>query len=68
MADQLTDDSPMPWGQYKGTKMANLEARYLLWIRDNMKRSSGTKHVFDYIDDNLEILKKECSQTTKEEF
>lgn len=65
MADQLTDDSPMPFGKFQGQKMINVPGHYLLWIRDNMKRSSGTKHVFDYIDDNLEILKKECSQTTK---
>jgi len=68
MADQLTDDSQMPFGKFQGQKMINVPGAYLLWIRDNMKRSSGTKHVFDYIDDNLEILKKECSQTTKDEF
>lgn len=68
MAEPLTDNSEMSWGKFQGTKMINLEAKYLLWIRDNMKRTSGTKHVFDYIDDNLEILKKECSQTESEEF
>jgi len=31
---KLTDESPMPFGKYKGEKMANVPASYLKWIYD----------------------------------
>lgn len=66
--DPLTDDSPMPWGKYQGTKLVNVPGHYLLWIYHNMRRSLSTGPVFDYIEDNLTIIQKECSQQTKEGF
>ena len=55
----LTDDSIMPWGQYKGVKMQDVEAKYLVWVKDNMTRNEYTDSVFDYIEDNIIILYKE---------
>lgn len=53
----LEDDSPMPWGKaHRGTAMANVPAKYLLWMWENNK---GGPLVRKYIKDNLEILKKE---------
>jgi len=55
----LTDDSLMPWGIYKGQKMANVPAHYLLWVRNNMKWGGKIMPVINYTTDNLEILQKE---------
>lgn len=53
----LTDESPMPWGKHKGTKMANVPAAYLLWCLREGKCSADVR---EYINDNLEILKREA--------
>lgn len=52
----LTDKSPMPWGKHKGTAMANVPANYLIWCYENNKCDGPVKV---YIEDNLELLKKE---------
>jgi len=39
----LDDDSPMPYGVHKGTKMANVPAKYLMWLYDNGKASQGVR-------------------------
>lgn len=52
----LADESLMPWGQYEGEKMANVPARYLMWLYDNDKCD---KQVKDYIIDNMDVLKEE---------
>lgn len=53
---KLTDESIMPWGIHKGTKMANVPASYLLYMYDNNKCDLPVK---EYIKENLEVLKKE---------
>lgn len=55
---KLTDDSPMPFGKFKGEKMANVPASYLLWIYDNDKCS---KEVKVYIKDNFDVLEAEIT-------
>lgn len=55
----LNDNSLMPYGKYKGEKMANVPARYLLWLYDENKCS---QHVREYIEDNLEILEEESKE------
>jgi uncharacterized protein (DUF3820 family) len=52
----LNDESPMPWGKYKGIEMANVPADYLLWLYDNGNCNGGVK---DYIRDNLKGLRQE---------
>lgn len=53
---KLTDDSIMPWGIHKGTKMANVPASYLLYMYDNNKCDLPVKK---YIEENIEVLKQE---------
>lgn len=55
----LTDATPMPFGRYKGTAMANVPAKYLLWLYNQ-----GCDHVEvkRYIIANLEILNREISR------
>ena len=53
----MTDESLMPWGKYKGEKIANVPASYLLWLYDNQKCTGEIKL---YIRNNLEGLKQEA--------
>lgn len=56
----LYDNSPMPWGKYKGEKMANVPASYLLWLYDNKKCN---KEILEYIEDNMDALESEIKQS-----
>jgi uncharacterized protein (DUF3820 family) len=56
-SDGLTDTSIMPWGIHKNKAMANVPAKYLLWLYE-----SGTLkdvQVKKYIEENLDALRKE---------
>ena len=61
--EELKDDSPMPWGKHKGTKMANVPAAYLLFIyRVTYNNSYSEQHpVSMYIHNNLDALKLETN-------
>lgn len=61
--DKLTDNSPMPYGKYRGTAMANVPADYLLWLYDNNK---CTPPVAKYIDDNMDVLDPRRAQLIAE--
>lgn len=54
--EALTDKSPMPFGKYQGTEMANIPADYLIWLYENNKCN---KEVKEYIEDNMDILRME---------
>ena len=56
MTQAFTDHTPMPFGKYKGTAMANVPAPYLLWLYNKGCDHEGIKK---YIIANLELLKKE---------
>lgn len=53
---KLEDTDLMPFGKWKGTAMTDIPASYLLWLYDNDMQDGNVK---DYIEDNLEILRKE---------
>lgn len=55
----LTDESLMPWGKYKGDKMENVPASYLLWCYESGKCSKDVK---DYIKDNIDVLNSEVKK------
>lgn len=60
----LTDESIMPFGKHKGKEMANVPASYLLWIYDewtlpNPRFGFVHQEVKEYIEENLDVLKKE---------
>lgn len=56
---KLTDNSPMPFGKHRGTKMANVPASYLLWMLDNTDIGKNVNHpIHQYIQDNIEVLRK----------
>ena len=58
----LTDESPMPWGKYKGEQMINIPASYLIWCYDNGKCSGDVK---EYIKDNYNVLNEEVRREKK---
>lgn len=53
MAAEFTDETPMPFGKYKGTKLANVPAEYLMYLYDNDKVIG---HLKNYIEDNKDVL------------
>ena len=55
------DNSLMPYGKYKGKKMANIPASYLLWMYRNDKLFKALEV---YVEENMDALEKE----EKEEF
>ncbi|MDD3686442.1 MAG: DUF3820 family protein [Bacteroidales bacterium] len=58
---ELEDKSPMPYGKYKGTAMANVPAVYLLYIYNN---AMSTPAVRKYIESNMDVLKQEVKTKT----
>jgi Uncharacterized protein conserved in bacteria len=55
----LTDNSLMPFGQYRGEKMANVPAKYLLWLYDGNIRNAEVRA---YIVENMDVLKEEVKR------
>lgn len=55
----LTDESQMPFGIHTGEKLANVPAKYLMYLYDNNKL---TDEVRAYIIDNLDVLKEEIKR------
>ena len=53
----MNDESLMPFGKYKGQKLANVPADYLLYIYNAGYTLS--KDFKSYIEDNLDCLDKE---------
>lgn len=57
--DELTDDSPMPFGKFKGKKMKEVPAEYLHWLWSQPGKPDENSPVANYIRKNLNALKKE---------
>lgn len=49
----MNDDSIIQFGKYKGYKLANIPAWWLLWYYDQ------NKPLMDYIEENRELLEQE---------
>ena len=56
-----TDNSPMPFGKFKGTKLANVPSYYLLWIFNNTPRQNLDLGLREYIKQNMDILQQEVN-------
>lgn len=52
----------MPWGKYKGEKIANVPPEYLMWLLDNNKCGGEVKK---YIEDNKSNLQQEINYNKK---
>lgn len=62
---QLTDDSPMPFGEHKGKKMVNVDPEYLLYIYD-MPWIKKWPAVEEYIESNIQVLLAEQTRARKQ--
>ena len=56
------DNQIMPFGKYKGVKMADIPDSYLLWLYENDKCYGTIKQ---YIKDNLEAIKVNIERNKK---
>jgi uncharacterized protein (DUF3820 family) len=63
--EKLTDNSLMSFGIHKGTKLANLQAEYLLFIYDNYTLQHNLKA---YIEENLDGLKAEKKRADRAKY
>lgn len=52
------DSSIMPFGKYKGKRMDEVPASYLLWMEKENRLKGG---VLDYVKNNYDLLIKERS-------
>jgi uncharacterized protein (DUF3820 family) len=55
----MTDNSIMPFGKHQGEKLANVPAKYLLWLYKENKCYGELKK---YIEENMEVLKTEVEK------
>lgn len=71
----LTDDSLMPFGKHRGTKMERVPANYLLWLVEEMRRHrlpTNPKHEADqndvaaYVNANRDALEKEAEEQRRD--
>jgi hypothetical protein len=62
MVPDLTKDSLMPIGKYKGEKLCNVPPWHLLWIYDNVVLPP---HLRKYISNNLQDLQKRKKQINR---
>lgn len=52
----MTDNDIIPFGKFKGTKLANIPADYFVWLNE---QDWCTKAYKDYIEDNKDVLNQE---------
>ena len=58
----MTDESIMPFGKYKGEKLANVPPEYLMWLYDEGKCYGELR---TYIADNMDSIKAEIEYKNK---
>lgn len=58
----ITDNTPMPFGKYRGKPMIDVPAHYLLWLFNQGCDHEGVKK---YLIDNLDALNKEAGRGKK---
>lgn len=62
----LTDDSPAPFGKYKGTPMRKVPAEYLDWLHDQPWLAQAYPAVLDYIEKSRKAITAELSERDDE--
>ena len=55
----LTDESPMPFGKYKGEKLGEVPSSYLLWFFEQ-KWASDWPELYDYVEEHYETLEEDA--------
>lgn len=66
MGDKLTDNDIFDFGRvHKGKAMANVPADYLLWFKENVKKTSNTRPIHNYIKENWDSIEIELKRMGK---
>lgn len=68
--EPYNDLTPMPFGKFRGTPLANVDAEYLLWLygtSENGSRLSDAK-LAKYIESNMESLRIESVSARQKRF
>lgn len=58
MAEIITDNTRIAFGQYKGYPLANVPAKYLIFLHDSGKAGRYA----DYIKSNMDVLIKQAKK------
>ncbi len=58
----MDDKTLMPFGKFKGEKLANVPDSYLLWLHKEGKLYGEFKR---YVEDNLDAIDSNIQQTRK---
>jgi uncharacterized protein (DUF3820 family) len=64
MVPPINDNSLMPFGKYKGTKMVNVPAAYLKWLIENA--TNLRPDLKAYLDDNLQAINQELKSNNRQ--
>lgn len=56
---EYTDNSPMPFGKYKGDNLGNVPASYLLYLYSQGINEILYPELKKYIEENMQALKQE---------
>ena len=57
---KFDDNSEMQFGKYRGKKMMDVPASYLLWLCDQGDCAKRNPDLAEYIEDNRDTLEKEA--------
>lgn len=63
ISEPYNDKTPMPFGAHIGKALANVPAKYLLWLYETSENGVrlSDKKLSKYIQENLEALKMEAA-------
>lgn len=56
----------MPFGKHKGEDIEKVPDDYLLWFYKNVDREDQHQRVWDYLDDNIDAIKKNVTDNQYE--
>lgn len=57
---KVDDNTLFPFGRYRGTKICNVPATYLIWAYEEVDHLD--KDIKAYIEDNMDLLKEEAKK------
>ena len=62
----LTDDSPMPFGEHKGTALRDVPSGYLLWLL-RQEWIKSWRGLYDYLIDRQDVLLSEVDDSERDD-
>lgn len=63
---KFDDNTPMPWGVHKDTKMGDVPDNYLLWLwTDKQSFKPNNRALFAYIETNLDAIQANIDRAKK---